>query len=146
VEDVERSLRPAIRKPLRTEIIEDYSFLSVERLSAQMEASALAQSPFVWSAALGERQLLSASAHGLVTTMSYYLDDLALLTWNSTVLVDPDPVAAATAADLLEFAEVELLVLRIYDAQLEEELPAMYRHMARAGADCRCHPAESADN
>ena len=102
-----------------------------QRLSAQVNLTTLANSPVVWGAALGESRPLSPAAAGLVTSMSYYPDDLALLSWNSTILIDPDPMAAATAADLLEFAEVELLVLRIYDAQLDAELPAMYRQIAR---------------
>jgi hypothetical protein len=131
--DLERVLGPAIRRPQRSQIVEDYTVLFVERLSgAQTDLTALASLPTVWGASLGERRPLSSSAAGLVTSMSYYTDDLALLTWNSTILVDPDPLAASTAADLLEFAEVELLVLRIYDAQLDAQLPAMYRQMARA--------------
>jgi hypothetical protein len=131
--DVERLLRPAISRPQRSEIVEDYSVLVVERLrDACPDTSALAGMPAIWGAALGERHPLSASAAGLVTSMSYYPEDLALLSWNSTILVDPDPLAAATAADLLEFAEVELLVLRIYDSQLDAQLPAMYRQMTHA--------------
>jgi hypothetical protein len=130
VQEMERVLRPAISRPLHAEVVEDYSVFFVERLSAQVDLAALSHSPAVWGAALGESRPLSHSAAGLVTSMSYYPDDLALLSWNSTILIDPDPLAAATTADLLEFAEVELLVLRIYDAQLDAELPAMYRRIA----------------
>src|SRR5262249_27840844 len=100
VEEIERGLRPAINRPLHSEIVEDYSVLFVERLSAQVDLATLARSPVLWGAALGESRQLSASAAALVTTMSYYPDDLALLTWNSTILIDSDPLAAATAADL----------------------------------------------
>ena len=131
LQETQRVLAPAISRPLHTDVVEDYSVLFVERLSAPVDPASLANSPVVWGAALGESRPLSPSAAALVTSMSYYPDDLALLSWNSTILIDPDPLAAATAADLLEFAEVELLVLRIYDAQLDTELPDMYRQMAR---------------
>ncbi len=35
-------------------------------------------------------------------------------------------------SDLLEYALVELLVLRLYDAELDPELPSMYRRMTQA--------------
>jgi hypothetical protein len=131
LEDIERVLRPGISRPLRADLVEDYAVLFVERLGSHGDLSTLARTPAVWGAALGESRQMSPSAAGLVTSMSYYPDDLALLSWNSTILIDPDPLAANTAADLLEFAEVELLVLRIYDAQLDAQLPSMYRQMAR---------------
>jgi hypothetical protein len=64
--------------------------------------------------------------------MSYYPDDLALLSWNAALLIDPDPLAAATAADLVEFANVELLLLRSYDAHLDAQVPPLYRRIAAA--------------
>jgi hypothetical protein len=131
LDDLERVLHPAISRPLRADVVEDYSVLFVERLSDDIDVSVLADTTAVWGAALGESRHLSANAASLVTSMSYYPDDLALLSWNSTILIDPDPLAAGTAAELLEFAEVELLVLRIYDAQLDAELPAMYRQITR---------------
>jgi hypothetical protein len=59
--------------------------------------------------------------------MSYYPEDLALLSWSGALLIDPDPVAASTAIDLVEFGQVELLLMRVYDAGLDEQLPGMYR-------------------
>ena len=63
--------------------------------------------------------------------MSYYLDDLALLSWNGALLLEPEPLAAATAADLIEFANVELLLMRSYDAELDAQLPPMYRQLPK---------------
>jgi hypothetical protein len=42
----------------------------------------LAEHPQVWAALLGEQRALSPSAARLITSMSYYPDDLALLSWN----------------------------------------------------------------
>ena len=125
-------IAPAIERPSRAPLIEDYSVLLVEQLAGPCAADALATHPIVQAALLGERRILSASAAGLITGMSYYPDDLALLSWNAALLIDPDPLAAATAADLVEFANVELLLLRSYDAHLDAQVPPLYRRIAAA--------------
>jgi hypothetical protein len=104
----------------------------VERLEDPANVGMLADHPLVQAALLGERRPLSAGAAALISDMSYYPEDLALLSWNGALLVEPDPLAAGTATDLLEFANVELLLLRSYDADLEAELPRMYGRIAAA--------------
>jgi hypothetical protein len=131
LEELERVLRPVIARPHRASIVEDYSILVVERLVGEVSVAALAEHPLVWAALLGEQRPLSPSAAGLITSMSYYPDDLALLSWNGALLLDPEPLAAATAAALIEFANVELLLMRSYDADLDAELPRMYRQIPR---------------
>jgi hypothetical protein len=131
LEELERVLQPALTRPQRASIVEDYSILVVERMSGDVSVAALAEHPVVWAALLGEQRPLSPSAAGLITSMSYYPDDLALLTWNGALLLEPEPLAAATAADLIEFANVELLLMRSYDADLDAELPRMYRQLPR---------------
>lgn len=132
VDDLEAAIRPAIVRPKRGAIVEDYAVLVVDGLTEPVEVASLATNPWVLAALLGERRPLSASAARLVTPLSYFPDDLALLSWDGALLIDPDPRAVATAADLLEFANVELLVLRSYDAQLDDELPAVYRRIEAA--------------
>ena len=51
---------------------------------------------------LGEKRQLSDDATGLITSMSYYPNDLALLSWNGALLIEPEPLAAATAVALIE--------------------------------------------
>ncbi len=131
VEDLEQTLRPAIIRPRRSPIVEDYSILVVDRLASEDNVAELAEHPLVWAAVLGEQRALSPDAARLVTTMSYYPDDLALLSWNGALLIDPDPVASATAVELIEFAQVELLLMRDYDADLDAQLPGMYRRISR---------------
>jgi len=131
LEELEKVLQPAIARPHRASIVEDYSILVVERLVGDASVTALAEHPLVWAALLGEKRPLSKSAASLITSMSYYPDDLALLSWNGALLLEPEPLAAATAADLIEFANVELLLMRTYDADLDAELPRMYRQLPR---------------
>ena len=131
VDLLEHKLRPAVVRPRRSAIVEDYGILVVERLADGASVQDLRGHPLVWAAVLGERRPLSPDAAGLVTGMSYYPDDLALLGWSGALLIDPDPVAASTAIDLVEFGQVELLLMRVYDAGLDEQLPGMYRLISR---------------
>jgi hypothetical protein len=118
-------------RPRRSAIVEDYGILVVERLADGASVQHLKEHPLVWAAVLGERRALSPDAAGLVTAMSYYPEDLALLSWSGALLIDPDPVGASTAIDLVEFAQVELLLMRVYDTGLDERLPGMYRLISR---------------
>ena len=131
IEDLERALGPAIIRPRRSAIVEDYSILVVNGLTSELNVAEVAKHPLVWAAMLGEQRALSPDAARLVTKMSYYPDDLALLSWNGALLIDPDPVASATAVELIEFAQVELLLMRDYDADLDAQLPGMYRRISR---------------
>lgn len=132
LDDLETLIRPAISRPQRSLVVEDYCVLIVERLDPPCRAAELADHPTVRAALLGERRTLSADASRLVTALSYYPDDLALLSWNGALLIESDAAAAATAADILAFANVELLLVRSYDAALDARLPEVYRRIAQA--------------
>jgi hypothetical protein len=132
LDELETLIRPAVDRPMRSPIVEDYSVLLVEQLEPPGAAAALAEHPVVQAALLGERRRLSLSATKLISSLSYYPDDLALLSWNGALLIESDPLSAATAADLVEFANVELLILRSYEAQLDARLPQMYRRISAA--------------
>ena len=87
---------------------------------------------------LNERRPLSADARRelLPHRFSYYADDLAILTWDNALVVDP--VEHDTDVQfILEFANAQLLELRYYDAVLDAELPAMYDRIATARSGLR---------
>jgi hypothetical protein len=82
---------------------------------------------------LGEPRPLAEQARAglLANRFSYYADDLAVLTWDNALVVEPQ----STDRDveyILEFANAQLLELRVYDALLDAELPAMYDRIAAA--------------
>jgi len=82
---------------------------------------------------LGEERPLAASARSglLAHRFSYYADDLVVLTWDNALVAEPQ----ANDRDveyILEFANAQLLELRVYDALLDAELPAMYDRVAAA--------------
>lgn len=82
---------------------------------------------------LGESRPLSADAQKelLPHRFSYYADDLAILSWDNALIVEP--AAADTDVEyILEFANALLLELRYYDAVLDAELPKLYDRIERA--------------
>ena len=131
IDELEKLLYPLIKKPHRSAIIEDYTIVVVERLVEIIDPKVLASHPLVWAALLGEKHPLSTEAAGLLTQMSYYPNDLALLSWNGALLIEPDGDATATALSLLEFANVELLLMRSYDAELDTELSLFYSRLPK---------------
>ena len=132
LEELERILQGAITLPQRSAIVEDYRVIIVERLAGgNNNIAALSEHPLVKASLLGEQRQLSHSAMGLIVSMSYYQNDLALLSWNGALLIEPEPLAAATAVALIEFANVQLLLMRTYDAELDTQLPQMYQRIAR---------------
>jgi hypothetical protein len=82
---------------------------------------------------LGEQRPLARQAlSGLLThRFSYYADDLAVLTWENALVVEPQRTDRDVEY-ILEFANAQLLELRVYDALLDAELPAMYDRIAAA--------------
>ena len=131
IDELEKLLYPLIKKPHRSAIVEDYTIVVIERLVETIDPKALASHPLVWAALLGEKHPLSTEAAGLLTQMSYYPNDLALLSWNGALLIEPDGDATATALSLLEFANVELLLMRSYDAELDTELSLFYSRLPK---------------
>ncbi len=131
LEELETVLKPAIYKPNRPAIMEDYSIVVVEKLAGENNLEDLSKNPLIWAALLGEKSALSPSASQLLAQMSYYHDDLALFSWNGAILIEPDPLAAATAIALIEFANVELLLMRSYDQSLDAQLPKMSRQLPK---------------
>lgn len=81
---------------------------------------------------LGERRKLSQSAlrELLPHRFSYYADDLTVLTWDNALVVEPSR-DDRDVEYILEFANAQLLELRLYDAELDAELPALYDRVAR---------------
>jgi hypothetical protein len=129
---------PAIERPGLAPLSEEYTVFRVERLEADggtpTIADALSDERLV-PLLLGERRALSRSARRELVPyrFSYYEDDLAVLTWDNALVVEP----RADDRDVeyvLEFANAQLLELRLYDLQLDAELPALYDRVAVARA------------
>ncbi|HEU5345984.1 MAG TPA: hypothetical protein VFX31_12810 [Ktedonobacterales bacterium] len=125
------TLAPAMLRPNEVVRPEDYSIFIVERMAEGAQAATLARNPWLLRAALGERKPLAPSMWSLATTLSYYEDDLILLTWATAVMIESDPGARDDATLLLEFANAQLLSFRTYDAAVERELARITPRLGR---------------
>jgi hypothetical protein len=125
------TLAPAMVRPNEVVRPEDYSIFVVERMAEGAQAAALARNSWLLRAALGERKPLAPSMWSLATTLSYYEDDLILLTWAAAIMIESDPGARDDATLLLEFANAQLLSFRTYDAEVERELARITPRLGR---------------
>jgi hypothetical protein len=127
---------PAVERPGLAPVSEEYTVFRISALRGSHGGSAPLQALTDERLAvllLGEQRPLARSARStlLAHRFSYYADDLAVLTWDNALVVEPQ----ANDRDveyILEFANAQLLELRVYDALLDAELPAMYDRIAAA--------------
>jgi hypothetical protein len=132
-------LAPAITRPGIAPVAEDYTIC---RLGGLLAADGAAVAPGVLDdhalaeLLLGEPRALTEDArrHLLSRRFSYTDQDLTVLSWDAALVIEP--VRADQDVEfLLEFANAQLLELRVYDAYLDAELPQLYDRasLARRG-------------
>ena len=129
---------PAIERPDVAPLSEEYIVFRIDRLESlggTTTATGLLTDERLVPLLLGERRPLSAAARRELVPhrFSYYDDDLTVLTWDNALVVEP----RADDRDVeyvLEFANAQLLELRMYDLQLDTDLPALYDRVAAARA------------
>jgi hypothetical protein len=129
-------IAPAVERPGVAPLSEEYIVFRIDRMEAPgapSPASERLTNDQLVSLLLGERRPLSAAAQRdlLPHRFSYYDDDLTILTWDNALVVEP----RADDRDVeyvLEFANAQLLELRMYDQQLDAALPALYDRIAAA--------------
>lgn len=121
----------AVRRPHHSDLMEDYlmfefrevdSPCSLDQLPARYGAE-LARILRAEAGALSAQQIADA----LSIQLSYGPDDLTLIDWNAAVIFDRE---AEDVLDVLEFANIELLELRVLDAQLDASLDQSYEMLA----------------
>jgi hypothetical protein len=129
-------LAPAVRAMQLAAIAEDYTVVRLTGLNdaagapcdpRRVEERQLAELLLPEGAALDPRTLASLLAH----RSSYTTRDLTVLGWDAALVVEPDP-ADRDVEQLLEFANAQLLELRIYDARLDGGLREMSARIAAA--------------
>jgi hypothetical protein len=127
---------PAIVRPETAPVAEDYVVFRVTRLEdesgAALRPDALDDGD-VAALLVGESRALSPGALRdiLSPRFAYFDDDLAVLTWNSALVVEPEE-EDTDVQYVLEFANAQLLELRYYDSILDRELPRVYDGIAAA--------------
>ncbi len=129
-------IAPAVDQPGVSNLTEDYTVFRVHQLSnatGEPFAPADLQDGEISRLLLGEPRPLSAAARKdlLSPRLSYFEDDLVVLTWASALVVEP--VREDTDVQyVLEFANAQLLELRWYDAILDSEVPAIQTRFLQA--------------
>ncbi len=131
LELLRKTLEPAMVRPNEVVRPEDYTIFVIEKMGEGALASQLAHNSWLLRAALGERKPLAPSMWSLATTLSYYEDDLILLTWAAAIMIESDPSARDDATLLLEFANAQLLSFRTYDAAVEREMGRITPRLGR---------------
>lgn len=116
-------VRGAVERPQLAPVEEDYIVFRIDGVRGATMPADGDIPPLL----LNEHRPLSLEARRelLPHRFSYYADDLAILTWENALVVDPAP-GETDVEYVLEFANAQLLELRYYDALLDAELPRMY--------------------
>jgi hypothetical protein len=128
------AIAPAITRPAVSPVTEDYVVFRVEALrdaAGEPCGPHTLRDEDLVPLLLDETQPLSEAAvrELLPHRFSYYRDDLAVLTWNNALVVEPNR-ADADVQYVLEFANAQLLQLRLQDAQLDREMPKLVARVA----------------
>jgi hypothetical protein len=127
-------IQPAMIKPYRKWLSEDYFIFFVREMSTGPTAAELLSScgQQITQVVRGERSPLAESerAEVLQSAISYYPNDLAVVGWNAAFIYD-SVAGADTALELLEYANSQLLEFRHYDDLLIAELESVYSTLER---------------
>jgi len=118
-------VRSAITKPYADWLGEDYFMFVANAVEGVCQASELLahRRMEIVQIVRGESAALSQSEQQevLQSGISYYPNDLAVIGWNAAFVYDT-PAGSATAIQLLEYANTQLLEFRHYDELLTREL------------------------
>jgi hypothetical protein len=131
------ALGAALERPHAWEGLESYQVFFVRSLEGGgVKALDLLSGGDVPELLLGETSEVSLSPAErneiLSHHFSYLEDDLAVVHWNSALVVEPSGVE--DIPDLLELATAHLLELRYYDALLDRELHRIYDEIEAGGS------------
>lgn len=131
VDHLVRILSPAIERPRIADEVEDYLVFAIDSYQPIAgDPPWLSEEKHLARILRAERTPLSLqeTADALSCRISYGPEDAALIDWNAAVLFgkDMDDVRA-----VLEFANVELLEMRMLDEQLDRALDQAYEVLTR---------------
>ncbi len=128
---IERA-RPALVKLYDSWLHEDYFVFHVREIAGNPSAAELlsTQGGRIAQIVRGEHVPLSDGEQQEImqSRISYYPNDLAVISWNGAFLYD-STAGAETVIQLLEYANSQLLEFRHYDELLTRELKSVYDFM-----------------
>lgn len=130
VEQLIQTIHPAVERPKVATEVEDYLIFEINACTSQDIPLWVSREAELARILRGERTPLSdQEIHDAVSCrISFGTDDAALIDWHSAVLFgrDMDDVRA-----VLEFANVELMEMRMLDEQLDQSLDQGYEALSR---------------
>lgn len=126
------TIDPALARPNRSGLIEDYLIATVHSFGVPVEPAMLGRELDLVPLLSGETRPLSdgARAELMSRRFSYYQDDLVVLTWDRAFIYEPQ--RETDVADVIEVANAQFLQIRYYDNLLDAELPRMYDLVEKA--------------
>lgn len=130
------AIGPAIERPIIAPVSEDYIVFRLTALrgpDGRPVAPAVLGNEALVPLLLNESRPLTDDARRdlLPFRASYTPDDLVVLSWDNALVVEPQ-ASDADVEIVLEFANSQILELRVYDALLDAELRRAYERVAAA--------------
>lgn len=120
-------IKDALKRPVTWTVFEDYIIYNFEKFEGDTDATNLLARADVPALLLAEDDtVLAPRTRELIleNTYQYGQGDLALIEWNSALVVEEVP--SRDVADILEFAVTHLLEMRFYDDLLDKRLAQLY--------------------
>jgi len=134
MEKIQREIKEELIRPVKPEDIdyEDYTVFYIKEFEKKTPAKELLeQSEHIARVLRGEREELSKDeiAATVPYPISYFADDLAFVDWHAAFVYDPRE--AMDTFDVLEYANIVLLELRVYDTMLDKEIDKAYDEITK---------------
>jgi hypothetical protein len=138
LDEVMARVSGAVDRLVPSPVAEDYLVLRIDRLRDSSGAPVVPRQlrdQDLAALVLDERRELTAVARRelLPHAFSYYADDLVLLSWDRALVIEPDR-SNSDVEYVLEFANAQLLELRLFDDILDSELRSVGARVAAARA------------
>lgn len=123
------ALAPAISRPAESELMECYLIVQIVDGDLAVTARGREIDGLLAGVLRSERRALSEDeiADANSARIAYSPDDLALIDWNAAVLIDRESGGSDDVRAVLEYANVELLEMRVLDDRLDHILDESYR-------------------
>lgn len=127
---LKKKLLPCVTAPAEWDINEDYITYIIEKADGLSNPKDFVRNVDVAALILAEaKERLSEESRTFIleSAIQYSSSDLAIIDWNSALLIEPD--GERDVADVIEFSLTHLLEFRYYDEMLGRKLDELYDAM-----------------
>jgi len=127
---LKKEIMPSVTSPAEWEVFEDYITYIVEKAEGLENPREFIKKVDVAALILAEdKERLSDESRAFIleSAIQYSNSDLAIIDWNSALLIEPD--GERDVADVIEFSLTHLLEFRYYDEMLGRKLDELYDAM-----------------